>query len=191
MGRLFQGVGNGENNLGKRVEGTNTFHAIKFENMPKDKVKGICYTSVVCEVKPGKKDPNSTRITICGTNVCYPVDVGTNTESLEIFKLMINSVLFRAGAKYVCFDIENFYLSTPLDKPEYVKTQLSKIPQEFIDEYDLNKFAHKGWVYFEIRRGCYGLPQLGILANNQLRMILKKEGYFEARTTPVLWRHKW
>ena len=107
--------------LGKRVEGTNTFHAIKFENIRKDKAKEICYTSVVCEVRPGKKDPNRTRIVIFGTNVCYPGDVGTNTASLELFKLMINIVISRSGAKYVCFDIENFYLSTPLDRPEYVK----------------------------------------------------------------------
>ena len=112
---------NWKNGLGKRVEGTNTFHAIKFENIPKDRIKEICYTSVFCEVRPGKKYPNRTRITICGTNVCYPEDVGTNTASLENFKLMINSVLFRAGAKYVCFDMENFYPSTPLDGPEYVK----------------------------------------------------------------------
>ena len=142
----------------------------------KDKVKEICYKSVVYEVKPGKKDPNRTRITICGTNVCYPRDVGTNTASLELFKLMINSILSRAGAKYVCFDIENFYFSTPLDKPEYVKIQLSKMLQEYIDEYDLTKFSHKGWVYFEIRRGCYGLPQSAILANKQLRTILEKRG---------------
>ena len=76
---------------------------------------------------------------------------------------MINSVLSRAGAKYVCFDIENFYLITPLDKPEYIKIQLSKIPQEFINENDLTKLAHRGWVYFKIRRGCYGPPQLLIL----------------------------
>ena len=91
----------------------------------------------------------------------------------------------------MCFDIENFYLSTPLDKPEYVKIQLSKIPQEFIDEYDLTKFSHKGWVYFEIRRGFYVLPQLVILANKQLRIILEKEVYYDDRTTPGLWRQKW
>ena len=51
--------------------------------------------------------------------------------------------------------------------------------------------VHKGWVYFEIRRGCYGLPQLGMLENKQLRVRLEKEGYYEARTTPGLWRHKW
>ena len=59
-------------------------------------------------------------------NVCYPGDVGTNTASLELFKLMIDSVLSIAGAKYVCFDIELFYLCTPLGRPEYVKIQLSK-----------------------------------------------------------------
>ena len=101
MGRLCQGVGIGKNNLGKRVEGTNTFHAIKFENTSEDKFKEIFYKSVVCEFRPGKKNPNRTRIKICVTNVCYPGYVGNNTASLELFKLMINSVLSRAGEKCV------------------------------------------------------------------------------------------
>ena len=134
---------------------------------------------------------NRTRLTICGTNACYPGYVGTNTASLELFKLMINSILSRARANYMCFNIENFHLSTPLGRPEYVRIQLSKIPQEFITEYNLNNSVHKGWVYFEIRRGCYGLPQSGILENKQLRLRLEKEGYYEARTTPGLWRHTW
>ena len=108
MGRLCQGVGTGPNGIGKRIEGKNKFFVIKFEDIPKDRLNEICYTSVVCEVRTGKKDPNRTRITICGTNVCYPGDVGTNTASLELFKLMINSVLSRAGDKYVCFYIEFF-----------------------------------------------------------------------------------
>ena len=191
MGRLCQGVGTGPNVKGNRIEGTNTFFAIKFESIPKYRLNEICYTSVVCEVRPGKKDPNRTRITICGTNYCYPGDVGTNTASLELFKLMINIFLSRKGAKYVCFDTENFYLRTPLGRPEYVKIQLSKIPEEFIKEYNLTTMVHQGWVYFEIRRGCYGLLQSGMLANRQLREILEKEGYYEARTTPGLWRHKW
>ena len=88
---------------------------------------------------------------------------------------MINIIISLIGAKYVCFDIENFYLSTPLGKPECVKIQLSKIPQEFIEEYNLTMFAHRCWVYFEIRLGCYGLPQPGILENKQLRIGKKKD----------------
>ena len=127
-------MGTGTNVKGKRYEGANTLFAIKFEKTPKERLNEICYTSVMCEVRPGKKDPSRTRITICGTNVFYPGDVGTNTAPLEIFKLMNNNVLSRKGAKYVCFDIEKFYLSTPLGRPEYVKIQLSKIPEEFIKE---------------------------------------------------------
>ena len=125
------------------MEGTDTFYVIKFEDIPKDRLNEICYTSVVCEVIPGNKDPNRTRITICGTNVCYPGDVGTNTASLELFKLIINSILSRVEDKYVCFDIDFFYLSTPIGRPEYVKIQLSKIPQEFIKEYNLNSSVQK------------------------------------------------
>ena len=79
---------------------------------------------------------------------------------------MFNSVLSRKGAKYVHFDIDFFYLSTPLGIPEYVKIQLSKIPEEFIKEYNLTTLVHKGWVYFKIVQGCYGLPQAGMLANS-------------------------
>ena len=102
MGRLCQGVGTGHKGTGKRIEGTNIFFVIKFEDIPKDRLNEICYILVVCELRPGKKDPDRTRITICGTNVCYPGDVGTSIASLELFKLMINSVLSGAGAKYVC-----------------------------------------------------------------------------------------
>ena len=79
MWRLCQGVGTGKTGPGKRVEGTDTFYVIKFEDILKDRLNKICYTSVVCEVQPGKKDQNCTRITICVTNVCYPGYVGTNT----------------------------------------------------------------------------------------------------------------
>ena len=69
MGRLLQGAGRGKNEVGKPVEGTNTFYVISFEDTPKDRLNKICYTSVVCEVRTGMKDPDCTRITICGTNV--------------------------------------------------------------------------------------------------------------------------
>ena len=69
MGRLYQGFGKGKNGLDKRLEVPNTFNVIRFEDIPKDRQNKICYTSVVCEVIPGKKDPNRTRIKICGKNV--------------------------------------------------------------------------------------------------------------------------
>ena len=129
MGRLCQCVGTIKNGIGQCVEGTDTFYVISFEDIKKERLKEVCYTSVVCKVRPGKKDPNSTRITICGTNFCYPGDVGNNTASLELFKVMINSTLPIKGAKFTTLDIKNNYLRTPLGRPEYLKIQMSKIPQ--------------------------------------------------------------
>ena len=104
---------------------------------------------------------------------------------------MLNSVVSRENARFACFDVKNFYLNTPLDRPEYVRVKLADIPQEFIDEYDLYNYDHNGWVYFEVVRGCYGLPQSGKLANDLLRKRLNEAGYFKTATTPGLWRHKW
>ena len=56
-----------------------------------------------------------------------------------------------------------------MDQSEYVRIKILDIPQEFIEEYDLSEAAQNGWIYFEILRGCYGLPQSGRLANDFLR----------------------
>ena len=131
------------------------------------------------------------RITIGGNRICYPGDVGTPTASLELFKILINSVLSRKGAHFVCFDIKNFYLGTPLDRPEYAHIHLKGIPEEFIAEYNLTAYARYGWVYFRICKSVYGLPQADKPANNLLRKRLANKGYYEAATTPGLWLRKW
>ena len=50
MGRLCQGVGTGTAGTGKRLESTNTFYVIKFEDTPKDRLDEIYYTSQTTEV---------------------------------------------------------------------------------------------------------------------------------------------
>ena len=61
----------------------------------------------MCTFRPDKADPNRTRITIAGQNIKYPGDVVTKTVSLDLVKLLLNSVLSRQGAKFVTFDIRN------------------------------------------------------------------------------------
>ena len=41
----------GTNGIVNRVEGTNAFFVVKFDDIPKDRINEICYTSVVCEVR--------------------------------------------------------------------------------------------------------------------------------------------
>ena len=62
-------------------------------------------------------------------------------------------------------DLANFYLMTTIKDYEYMRIKLVDIPQEFIDEYNLTSITNNGWVYIEIRKGAYGLPQAGVLAH--------------------------
>jgi hypothetical protein len=78
-----------------------------------------------------------------------------------------------------------------MPEPEYVRIKLANILDEFIKEYNLTGCDQDGWIYFKICQGCYGLPQAGILANDLLQSCLVSEGFYEAASTPGLWRHKW
>jgi hypothetical protein len=121
----------------------------------------------------------------------YPGNVGTNTASLELVKLLLNSILSRKGARFSTIDLKNFYLDTPMHDPEYVCIKLSDILDKFIKEYNLLGRDQDGWIYFEICHGCYGLPQAGILANNLLHSRLVAEGLYEVASMLGLWRHTW
>ena len=57
---------------------------------------------------------------------------------------MFNIVLSHKGAKFITYDIRNYYLATPLDYPKYVKIKITDIPQDFIDKYNLQKYVHDG-----------------------------------------------
>ena len=50
-----------------------------------------------------------------------------------------------------------------MDRYEYMKLRLDTIPEEITQQYNLINLAHKGFVYMEIQKGMYGLPQAGKL----------------------------
>jgi hypothetical protein len=192
LGRLCQGIGLGTTPTSKQVAGTTTFFIIDYHDIPAHKRKEICHTMVVYEVRPDKDDLDRTRINIGGNSICYPEVVGTNTASLELCKLLLNSVLSCKGAHFSSIDLKNFYLDTPMPDPDYVRIKITDIPVEFIDKYKLAGRDCDGWIYFEFCLGCYGLPQAGILANDLLGSRLLAEGYYyEAESTPGLWHHNW
>ncbi len=69
---------------------------------------------------------------------------------------------------------------------------LDIIPEEIILAYNLHTIVNPdGWVYIEIRKGMYSLPQAGILVNNLLEQRLSTRGYYQCQHTPGLWPHMW
>ena len=85
-------------------------------------------------------------------------------------KLLLKSVISTKGAKFLSIDIKNFYLNTPMARYKYMQLKIAELPQDFIDEYKLHdKTINYGYVYLEIRKEMYGLPQAGILAQKTTR----------------------
>ena len=127
-----------------------------------------------------------------GNLIDYPDPITTRMCDLVTFKMQINSTLSRVKRKYCSLDVKNFYLNTPMEHFEYMKIPLAHIPDEIITEYALkNKVHSDGVVYIEIRKGMYGLPQAGMLANQLLKRQLAKHGYYEVCHSPGYWRHVW
>ena len=86
-------------------------------------------------------------------------------------------------------DIGSFYLATPMDRYEYMRLSINLFPEHTMQQYNLRQHARKGYIYVEIRKAIYGLPQAGILSNLLLRKRLAPAGYYEVAHTPGLWRH--
>ena len=83
-----------------------------------------------------------------GNLINYPGDVGTNMAMILIIKIFLNSVISTPGACFMNIDLANFYLMTPLERPEFSRIMLSNILEEVIQEYSLyDKATSDGWVY--------------------------------------------
>jgi hypothetical protein len=88
-------------------------------------------------------------------------------------------------------DISNFYLETPMKRKEYMRMKIQDIPEEVIEHYQLrDKVSKDGFVFVEIGKGMYGLPQAGIIAQELLEKRLNARGYHQSQFTPGLWTHE-
>jgi hypothetical protein len=114
---------------------------------------------VVHEVREGKDGENCTRITVGGNLICYPGDTGTNTASLELIKLMLNSVISRKGAQFACIVIKNFYVDTPMEDPEYVRIKITDIPELFWSTGLLGRMTSMGGSILKFTVVAMGCPR--------------------------------
>ena len=126
-----------------------------------------------------------------GDKIKSPIDCGTPTADLFTVKLLLNSVVSTNGAKLFTLDIKNFYLNTPMERFEYMRLKMEVIPENMIEKYELKAKEEYCQVYVEIRKGMYGLPQAGILAQKMLEKRLKKKGYYQSMYKPGLWLYEW
>ena len=189
FGRLLsRGIGKNRPDS-EKIKGTGTMFFIPRSKVPKG--RKITYANFVCTIRPQKTETHRVRLTCGGDKLDYPGDPSSPAVSMLNAKLHINSTISRAneGAKYMCIDIKNFYLGTPMSYFQYMRIHKQYIPQEVLDEYPEIEFDHNGYAIVEIRRGMYGLKEAGVIAFDQLVRKLKPFGYEPMPLTPGLWRH--
>ena len=173
----------------KLISGTQTMHPIHRRDISADRQKDITYFNPVCKKKmKDGKIKRRVRGTIGGDRINYPGDVSARTASLEVVRTLLNSVL-ADDANFMTADITDYYLGTPLKRPEYVRIASKHLSDTIIREYDLNQFSTDGYVYFEVAKGMYGLPQAGLLAQQRLIAHLAKFDYIQSPVIPCLFRH--
>ena len=137
--------------------------------IPQDRRRDVTYARVVSNYRDQKKEKERTRITMGGDQTNCPFDCGTPTAKLLTIKLLLNIVISTPGEKFMTIDISNFYLNTLMDRYEFMRMKLEIFPDDVIEEYNLrDKVEPNGYVYIEVRKGMYGLPQAGLLAQKLL-----------------------
>ena len=188
FGRLLpNGIGKDRPEKDK-IKGTGTIFPIRRHAIPPD--RKITYANFVCNIRPQKAETHRVRMTAGGDKLDYPGDPSSPAVAILDAKIHINSTISDAkhGARYLTLDIKNFYLGTPMTYFQYIRVKREIIPQEVMDEYNFT-IETDGHVYFEIRRGMYGLKEAGIIAFKQLVNKLRPYGYEPMKHTPGFWRH--
>ena len=160
----------------KLIEETRTMHPIQPNEVPEGRRGDATYYNPQPseKMKEGKK---TRRIRgVCGgDHIKYTGDVSARTAEMSEVKTMLNAVVSE-GAHWMTLDITDFYLGTPMDRPEYMRVPVRMIPEETMIKYGLDKFVHNGVVLFQIDKGMYGLPQAGLLAQQRLVSHLSEHG---------------
>ena len=137
------------------------------DRIPKN--RKITYANFICNIRPQKSETHPLRLTAGGNKLDYPGDPSSSAVSLLNVKIHINGTISGAknNARYMCIDIKNFYLGTPMKYFQYMHIRKKIIPQEVLDEYNI-VFDDRDFTYVEIHRGMYGLKEAGVIAFDQL-----------------------
>jgi hypothetical protein len=181
LGQLVQG-------MPSQVKRMDMIFFISKDKMPRARAKDVTYGLITCLIRPEKTDkPNRTRLVAGEDRVHYPFNAGTPTADQLTVKLLINSVISTPGARFFTMDIKNFYLCMPMMRYEPMQLKLSDLPEDVIAHYHLLNIATpNGYIYYKTRQGMYGLPQVGIIAQELLANRLKEHRYNQSKTTPGL-----
>eukprot|EP01036_Dinobryon_divergens_P062065 gene62065-biopygen42267 len=127
------------------------------------------------------------RGTAGGDRINYDGPTKANTAALSTVKILLQSVV-SDDADWMTLDIKDFYLMTPLPRPEYIRIPLKFLSPKILIQHNLHQFLHNNSILFEVTKSMYGLPHAGKIAQDVLINRLATHGYLQTGTT-CLFRH--
>ena len=185
-------LGRLSNGFQKRVKAQQALEFIHHSEIPSD--RKVTYANFVCDFRPLKSEKYRVRMTIGGDKLDYPDATASPTASLIETKLLLNSVISdhkKYGSRFCSIDIKDFFLTTPMARPEYLRIHSKYFSTAFRTEYKLEPKIHSdGFVYCKVVKGMYGLKQAAILAYKLLLKRLENDGYVPIPLTNGLFKHK-
>ena len=127
LGRLAPNVGD------RMKSGTYNIFFIHKHQVPTGRKS--TYGNAVCDYRPLKDDSCRVLLVIGGNRIIYPGDHSAPAASLLDSKIIFNSTILTAGARFFCADVKDCFLNNPMSDYEYMKIQLRWFPQDIIDQY--------------------------------------------------------
>ena len=99
------------------------------------------------DIRPLKDEKYRVRITVGGDKLDFCGDASSMTASVATLKILLNSEVSTKDAIFTTADIKDFFYASFLPDLEYMKMKLKIIPQEIIDQYQLQDLEENSWVY--------------------------------------------
>ena len=74
------------------------------------------YLNIVADIRSPKEYPYRIRFTVGGYRLDYPGPTATKTAKIQTANLLFNSTISTKGGKFMCIDLKDFYLGTPMNR---------------------------------------------------------------------------
>ncbi len=134
-----------------RLLETKTCLAIHLHQQPLDRRGDTTY---YYNSKPKEKyDDNINKVyrirgTAGGGRINYDGPTKANTAALSTIKILLQSVV-SDNAQFMTLDIKDFYLMTPLPRPEYTHVPLRFLSPLILDKHTLHTFIHNNSILMD------------------------------------------
>ena len=172
-----------------RLFSSNAMKPLHIHEQPMYRRKDTSYYNPQIKEKEDATGNRTYRVrgTIGGDRINYPGETSANTAAMPVVKILLQSVV-SDDSNWMTLDIKDYYLNTPLSRPEYIRIQRKLIPPATLAAHKLERFMSNNSILFEVNKGMYGLPQAGYLAQQELIEHLREHQYHQTDTL-CLFRH--